>query len=317
LREEKTEQDAYLAALVRKGKLINLWDFRNKAGTAAFMRRYQNEVVDPDTQKFPEVWFTGGKDDWAPPEGYPGCFDRELSLGDAKRPGWRYVTGVDPAAGIKTQSSVRFACVTLAMDPEEPQYTYLVDIDYGQYPLDSDNPDKKTQVNVVLNHVDAYGSRVILETNNIQGVYDGVLRRAARERGMLVTITGHYTSKGKKIDPETGVEAMQPMVENGFLRLPAHSASDRKKVQELVNEFTLLGVYGTTDILYAFWFAWRALERYRVKTAVKEADHVEMPAYMMSQTSWDFPPQWSQEQRLRFLGLAPPAEEEDFEEEAI
>jgi hypothetical protein len=311
---ERAQVDSDAAELqerIRKGFVTNLYEYRRTRGVGAFMRRYQNVVSDPDTQLFPEVWFKGGRDEFSPPGGYPGCWNDSLALGEDRKAGWRYVTAIDPAAGMRTQASVRFASVTLGFDPENPQYTHLVDMEYGHHPLDSDVPGKRTQVNAVLQQVQQYNSRVVLETNNIQGVYDGVLRKAAKKLGLILSITGHATTKQKKHDTELGIEAMAPMVENGYLVLPGKS---RKIVQELVNEMTLYGVNPTDDILMAFWFGWRVIERMRTRTIIQHADITKMKPYMFSEVDYDFPPGFTDAQKMSFFGVETEEIVEDDEE---
>jgi hypothetical protein len=309
--EQERDESEYGARLwndiYKTGKVKNLHDFRRESGISAFMRRYQNIVSDPDEQIFPEVWFEGGDDEYAPPGGYPGCWDKGFALGEERKTGWKYVTGIDPAAGAASQNSARFASLTLAMDPENPRFTYLADLDFGQYPLVSDFPGKTTQAGVVLGQVQKYGSRISLETNNIQGVYDGVLRKEAQKRGLVLQITGHTTSRQRKTDESFGINAMAAMVENGLLRLPEKS---RRKVQELVTEMTLYGVYPTDDLLMAFWFAWNLLERARNRPRITKADPEQVPAYMQQQASYQFPPHWTDEQKMRYLGIIPDDEEE-------
>jgi hypothetical protein len=309
------EDAAALKERIRKGYVTNLYEYRRTRGVSAFMRRYQNVVSDPDMELFPEIWFKGGDDEFAPPGGYPGCWDDTKSLGEERKSGWKYVTAIDPAAGMRTQSSVRFASITLGFDPDNPAYTHLVGMEYGHHPLDSDVPGKRTQVNAVLDQVQHYTSRVVLETNNIQGVYDGVLRKAARKRGMILSVTGHTTTRQKKQDTELGIEAMAPMVENGYLVLPGKS---RKTVQELVNEMTLYGVNPTDDILMALWFGWRVIERMRTRTVVQRADTTKLASYMQSNIQYDFPPKWSDEDKMRFLGIVTDEDEMDDDmEEAL
>jgi hypothetical protein len=181
-------------------------------------------------------------------------------------------------------------------------------MEYGHHPLDSDVPGKRTQVNAVLQQVQQYNSRVVLETNNIQGVYDGVLRKAAKKLGLILSITGHNTTKQKKHDTELGIEAMAPMIENGYLVLPGKS---RKIVQELVNEMTLYGVNPTDDILMAFWFGWRVVERMRTRSIVQHADVTKMKSYMFSEVQYDFPPGWTEAQKMSFLGIVPDDQDEE------
>lgn len=307
--EENEQKQQLYDDIYKSGKVANLHDYRSLKGISAFMRRYQNVVSDPEEQIFPEVWFEGGIDDMAPPGGYPGCWNDKLSLGEPRIPGWKYVTGVDPAGGGKSRDSARFASVTLGMDPENTKYTYLVDLDYGQYPLVSDLP-RETQASKVLNQIEEYNSVVALETNNIQGVYDGVLRKEGRKKGMTLRIQGHATTKQRKQDEEMGVSAMAAMVENGMLVLPGRS---RRKVQELVTEMTLYGVNVTDDILMAFWFAWRILERARTRSSVVTKHPTVAPAYLRTRENFDFPAHWTDKQKMAYLGYDVDAEEEEVE----
>jgi hypothetical protein len=299
-RAETNEVDALLLQKVLDGKITSLGDFRKSHGTKAFMRRYQNEVLDDSTAKFPSLWFRGGKDDWSPPGGYPGCLENDVlhplrSLGE--RPDGKKLTccsGVDPFGGVKGANTARFACVTLGRDfDKDPGITYVMDIDFGTQPMVSDNPGKYSQVDIVLQHAKDYDSRVVLETNNVQSAWAAVLRQEAQRRGTSITITGHTTTLQKKVDPQLGVEAMTAMIENGQLRLPYRSAQDKKSVDELIEEFIYWGFYPTDDILMAFWFAWRALERIsRSKVVVPVEDKPKAPFRFMG-NRWSYPPSWT------------------------
>ena len=306
-----SEAGAEYAARVWSGDIINLLEFKLKKGTRAFNQRYQNIVSDPALQKFPEVWFRGGEDENAPIDGYPGCLDDSSTLGGPAHPNWVYATGVDPQSGSNTRDSARFVSVTLGADPKEPDVFHVADIDYGRYPLESDNPGRTTQANVVLEQSNKYGSRIALETNNIQHVYVGVFKRAAKERGMNVSISGHWTTKNKKMDPEVGIESMQAMIENGNLKLPYKNVTDRRKMDELIDEFVNLGVYPTDDIVMATWFAWMVLKR-RLKSANAPKIQVEdIPVYRSFRPGLDFPPQWTKEQQENWLSSGRTEEEDE------
>jgi hypothetical protein len=293
-----------LRAVTNK-RIENLCEWRKTHGTAAFLKRYQNEIIDPDTQRFPRLWFDGGEDTMAPPGGYPGCLDHAHGLGEERREGWTYITGVDPASGTHGSHTVRFSCVTLGCDfKNDPTHVYLVDLDYGQQPMVSDNPVRESQVDIVLRHVLEYGSRIVLETNNVQGVWAQAIRQEARRRGVIVNITGHQTTSEKKVDPTLGIEAMAPMVENGYFRLPYKDATDKRKVESLVEEFTYWGVFATDDILMGTWFGWRVLERMKRSHAIKPAEHRVIPSYRSIGDRWSFGPAWTQKQKAVFLGLA-------------
>jgi len=319
---DSNQADAELLEKVKQGKVISLLDFRNGHGTRAFMRRYQNEVQDDSMAKFPNIWFTGGEGEWAPPGGYPGCIEdgeRHLGRSLGERPDTKgtltCVTGVDPAAGTKGAYTVRFACVSLGCDiANDPNTVYLLDLDFGQQPMVSDNASKESQMDVVLQHVKNFGGRVILEVNNVQGVWAQALRQEASRRGTDITITGHHTSHSKKVDPQQGIEAMAAMIENGHLRLPYKMPTDRRKVDELIEEFVYWGVYPTDDILMAFWFAWRALERIKRNRRTTPPPRREIPAYRNIGDRFIFPPSWSEKRKLAYLGLTT-EEETDGEDD--
>ena len=312
----RAADDAYYADLegrVKRGEIMNLYAFRREHGSFAFYQRYQNEAIDLEHQKFPRAWFLGESDDMAPPGGYPGCVDNTLELGQ-KLPGYIYVTGVDPASGSQSEYAVRFACVTLGWNPDDPKSVHLADLDYGRYPLVSDNESRQTQAKIVLDHVKRFDSRVVVEVNNIQGVYRDVFQQEAAKQGLSLRMTAHYTSKRKKINFEEGVEAMQPMVENGHLRIPYKNPSDVRKVSELIDEMSLLGAHGTDDIVMALWFAWRVIERNRGRRTSPYVPR-EIPEYMIRGDELIFPPHWDTKRRLAYMGLAP-SEESDEEEDA-
>ncbi len=307
--------DAELLADVQHKHVFNLHTYRTTKGSAAFYRRYQNEPQNEDEAKFPELWFVGGEDNLAPAGGYPGCIDDSLELGLPSTEGWRYVTGVDPASGNKSSQTARFACVTLGADPKQPDETYLMDIAYGNYPLESDNENRTTQLGVILNHAKRYGSTVALETNNTQLVYAGAIRAEAKRRGIIVSIRGHWTTKGRKLDPEFGIEAMAPMIENGKLHLPWAEPSDRRAMQDLIDEFHFWRVYPTKDLVMAFWFAWRVLQRGLKQATFARAQALPKPLWLNRGAEWDMPANWSDRQREAFLSGGPLPDEVEEDEE--
>jgi len=301
---ESNPADKRLLYAVEQGRVQNLYEWRKHHGTAAFLKRFQNDIIDREAQRFPRIWFDGGEDEMCPPGGYPGCLDEHATLNAPKETGFAYFTGVDPAAGTHGPQTVRFACVTLGCDlKNDPNVIKLVALDFGQQPMVSDNPARESQVDIVLRHVNLYGGRVVLETNNVQGVWAQAIRQEARRRGQIVNITGHWTGAEKKVDPQLGIEAMAPMVENGYLRLPYQSVTDRKKVEALIEEFTFWGVFATDDLLMAFWFAWRALERGKRAAIHRTAEKRDIPPYRAVGDRWNLPPTWTERQRAAFFGV--------------
>ena len=303
---------ADLEAKVKDGTVSNLKEWRRKNGSWAFYQRYQNQAIDEEAQMFRPAFFDGGRDDETGID-HVGCKDKERSLGEVDE-GWRVATGVDPAGGSGSKDSARFATVTLAADPRDPNIKYLIDLDFADnLPQESDILGRKTQTSVILDHADRYGGRVRIEANACQRGYLGVVRKAARQSGLTVSVQPHYTGKNK-IDPEIGIHSMVPMFENGYLRIPWRTAHDQRKCQELVNEFLFLGAYPTSDIVMAFWFAWLDLEAQLKAARHTGQNRVQLPQYLKVNRQVTFGPSWTQAQINRYLGVADTEGEEEEDE---
>jgi hypothetical protein len=80
-------------------------------------------------------------------------------------------------------------------------------MDYGDYPLLSDNPSRTTQADIVLDHVRRYNSRLVVETNAQQHAHVSVYRSEARKKNVTLLITGHYC-----VDDETEALSKQGWV---------------------------------------------------------------------------------------------------------
>jgi hypothetical protein len=107
---------------------------------------------------------------------------------------------------------------------------------------------------------------------------------------------------------------MQPMVENGKLHLPYLVPSDRRKVDELLEEFINWGVYPTKDIVMSFWFAWRVLQRQLKTSGYGLHREPQPPMYWDYRPELIFPENWTEEQIAAYRrGKPAPSEEEDEE----
>jgi hypothetical protein len=131
---------------------------------------------------------------------------------------------------------------------------------------------------------------------------------------MTISISGHWTTKKAKLDPNLGIEAMQPLVENGKLHLPYFSPSDRRKVDELLEEFVNWNVYPTKDIAMSFWFAWRVLTRSLKAMFVNTYQPEKLPPWREYRPDLIFPDHWTEEQRATYLRGKPISEAEEDEE---
>jgi len=101
-------------------------------GPAKFAQRFRNIAVDKSRMIFREEYVKGG---YIGKEQYPGCLDRNYSIGD-RDPSWWLYGGFDPAVGIKAQAKF-CAHITLAAgscDEHERCY-WVVDLKRDQMTL--------------------------------------------------------------------------------------------------------------------------------------------------------------------------------------
>jgi hypothetical protein len=316
-RAKADESAASLLKMIRDGKIINLKAFRDEQGSIAFYRRYQNEPFDPSKQVFNRLWLIGGHDVLSPSTGYPGCLDETASFGEDKQDGWVYWTGVDPSSGGSTAKwAANFACITLGYNPNDPQkLIHLVDMDYGDYPLLSDNPSRTTQADIVLDHVRRYNSRLVVETNAQQHAHVSVYRSEARKKNVTLLITGHYTSLSRKINFKDGVPAIAPYFENGQVQIPYRRPEDKRRAQQFIEEAVNYPLYATDDCLMAFWMAWMRIDSLLKQNRQSVITKVERPAYFnRRQAEINFPPHWTSKQREAYLLGNSPEELEEAEE---
>jgi len=230
-----------------------LWLMQRKLlmGTLDFNKRFQNIAVDPSRMVFREEYVRGG---WAGKTQYPGCIDRDYVVGDYS-PEWRRVAGFDPAVGTRSRSAKFCAHCVIAQGScaKHERCYWIVDLVRDQMTLPQ-------QVELILNQHERYDlTKTLIEANSYQaGLYQAVQDKMS-ERGIRYAIDPHYTTRGNKPDPELGVQAMSPVVENGELHIPWGNPESQRKMQILVDE--LIQYPGrTTDTVMASWFAWKQLK---------------------------------------------------------
>jgi len=292
-RARTSELYAQVLEAVRTGRKTNLWTFRysTEGGTVAFFQRYQCTPFDPDSQEWQMVHFRGDGDE------YPGCFDEELSYGQLKS-GWIAVTALDPQSGSTTKASARVGLITLAANPAEPNKWYAVDLDYGKWKQMSADPAARTQMSRLVDHLVAYDSLGIIESNAAQKGLIDAARLEAQKRGTTIRVKPHHTGRNK-YDPEVGLRSLLPMFERGAIRLPYQTPADQKKSDELAREFTMWGVYPYNDLAMAFWMAAFWL-RLRLKVRRKAMVHQELPDYVNRISDIPRPRTWSDAQWQAF-----------------
>lgn len=278
IKAQSSEYYHKLAQDIAAEKVKNLYTFRwgTEGGSIAYFRRYQNEPIDVEAQEFRPIFFEGG--DLPNGESYPGCFDEERSYGEFD-PSWVIVTGCDPNAGKNTKASARFAVVTLGADPDKPNKWYLLGLEYGKLKQQSVDPNQRTQMSILVGALSHFGGIGYIEDNAAQAGLLDAAKLQAQRMGVSVRLRNQHTGGYNKNDPFVGVESLVPMFESGAISIPYKTDSDKKKSKELMNEFTLLGVYPYTDIVMGFWIAAynlrKRLKMHKAKQKILNDDDIQ------------------------------------------
>jgi hypothetical protein len=301
----KAETSAFYAELqdaLQANLKTNLYTFRygTDGGTLAYFQRYQCQPIDPDAQEWKEVYFRGDDGE------YPGCFDEERSYGEFEK-SWTIVTALDPQSGHKTKSSARVGLVTLAADLKKPKIWYVIGLDYGKWKQQSADPNMPTQMKALVEALEHFDSQGIIENNAAQAGLVDAARIEAKRQGKVIRVKEHHTGANKNA-PDVGLASLLPMFERGAVRLPYKTDSDKKKSNELMNEFTMKGVYPYTDLMMAFWMAAYHLRK-RLESLKRPDNDEPIPEYVNRLDDIDWPVGWTMAQRRAYLGL-----DEDLEE---
>ncbi len=229
-----------------------LWLMERKAsmGTLDFNKRFRNIAVDPSRMIFREEYIKGG---YIGKTNHPGCLDENYRIGEYEE-SWRRVAGFDPAVGI-TRSRKFCAHLTLAEGScqEHDKCYWIVDLHRDQMTLPQ-------QVRFIIERHQEYNLfKSVIEANSAFAGVQQAIEEEMSQNGLALNIVPHYTTRGNKPDPETGVERMAPWFENGQVHIPWGNASSRGRMKQLVDELIMYpGRF--TDTVMAFWFAWRDLQ---------------------------------------------------------
>jgi hypothetical protein len=239
---------------------------RAAAGAIAFNRSYRNRVQSEETQVFPDVFFTGGVYDKLP---VPGCYDRNLTYSNLYTMTGGYdlltVIGIDPdiaddakagrmGRGRESRRENYFGAVALGYVRSAGLSVprgHVVVLHVGRALLNWSR--QKAEVYRLYNR---YSPRlVVVEKNH----YQAALAAQAGEDYPTIPILPVFTGINK-IDPDVGVEAMQPHFQNGLFLLPYGDRYSKRLSEQLSIEFTKWPLWPTSDLLMAFWLAWVRLE---------------------------------------------------------
>ena len=214
-------------------------------GTLAFNKRYRNMPVDPERQVFKEEFFVGG---WLGREKHNPILDPEYTIGGAPRD-WPHYGGHD--IGSLVGWSVSIALAHGKCDKHE-SCIWVQDLNRDQMSF----PTQAHSICDIYTEYDMLELRS--EANGIQeGIGDMAMQEAER-RGLAINVSPHVSSKENKPDPEIGVTAMLPWFEQARVHIPYATATDRRVMDILKDEF-ITHPGKTTDCVMAFWFAWLGL----------------------------------------------------------
>lgn len=291
----------------------NLYTFKygTEGGSIAYYRRYQNEPLDLESQEFKDVYFTGGE--LPNGESYPGCFDGERSYGEWD-PKWVVAHGCDPNAGKRTKASARFSVVTLAADLEVPNVWYLIGLEYGKLKQQSADPTARTQMSIFCGALQQFGGIGWIEDNAVQAGLVDAAKLQAQRMGIHIRVRPHHTGSNKN-DPYVGLESLVPMFEMGAIHIPYKTESDKKKSRELMNEFTLMGVYPYVDIAMGFWIAAYNLRlRLKAKKRKPAQSNDDIPFYRNRLHDFQIPRSWTKEQVRAFKARQQDIDIDELEE---
>lgn len=248
---------------------------RASIGPVSFNKRYRNIALDESEIAFSQEWILGGEKNGIV---YPGCLDYERSWGDHQDK-WYTVLGLDPASGSRSRWATWPSYILLGTDFEEsPQRFYLIDLFRKQVGYDDiidvlldGNPEKglpgfRKLYNYDLAKVESNGYGTWLSTS----------RRMEDEMRGGLRVESSWTGRNK-IDPESGVRAMQKIFEDGLVRIPYALPSDKDRASELIEQITTFPK-GTTDYVMALWFCWLGCrEQLKNTVAIKKSGN-DMPS---------------------------------------
>jgi predicted phage terminase large subunit-like protein len=222
-------------------------------GTLNFNKRYRNIAVDASRQVVKEAYITGG---WFKGVQYPGCLDRQFSIGTYERGLWRAVAGFDPAGGKSRHAKFCAHAIWAEGSCRDHERCYWVlDLQREQWTL----PQMVERILDAHQKIELQSTQI--EANAFQiGLQEAVMQKM-NERGMAYTVEPHYTSRTNKPDPETGVSAMSPWFEQGKVHIPWGDPHSQRVMGQLVDELVTYPDARTTDTVMASWFAWRKLEQ--------------------------------------------------------
>ena len=221
---------------------------KSTTGTLDFNRRYRNRAIDPERMIFREEYVRGG---YVGVEKFPGCLDRHHTVGDASQC-QRLYGGHDPASGVKKGHSwVGHVVIGVGSCEKHPERCWWV-ID-----LERDTMTGPRQADFIIQqHLEYDLTCTMVESNGFQLGLNQFVKERLDRRGLALKIEPHHTGQNK-IDPEVGVEALSPIVENGMLHIPWGDEHSRRKMRQLVLEMEEYPGR-TYDTVMALWLAWRA-----------------------------------------------------------
>jgi hypothetical protein len=240
----------------------------SRQGIVDFNKRFRNIAVDESMTVFRKAWIHGNISDGGD---FPGCrdytrhwgdcpYEKEESGADAH---WYLSLGLDPSSGRRGEAASWTAFVLIAVDlsAPEPRPRYIIDIyreqmgfeDILSYLLDGGIDAQGKRIEGFYNRY-PYNVAMVEQNSFSHWIMLSPRRQTFELNHPGVHVLSMETQVGNKWDPISGVAGTQSMVQDGLVRIPYQSASDRNKAAEFIDQM-LIFPEGICDYAMAFWFA--------------------------------------------------------------
>lgn len=245
-------------------------ELSSKGSTALFETMYQQNPVMDDAAMLDRVWIEGDAT-------HPGCWDLRA---------WGEPPGPlkDQDVGWWTRTRV------ISVDPSPTRYTGVVIADVDTH---KDEAGSAYRIHVIEASSHRWNLRDIV--SNLRGAVAKygpidyvIFEQNAAQRWFLQDIEfrqirdayqfrvrGHTTTHQNKADDQFGVQSLGAAFENGLIRLPGGSPTDRRKIEPLIEEGLQFPWGSTDDILMALWFIrWQSQRLY---PQIRDGETTAMP----------------------------------------
>jgi len=242
-----TSEDRGECLWPQKWPMENLLLLRYTIGSTVFEREYQNKVLSDESALFKIGWLEKAKDENL--TYIKGNFHEWL-----KRNEFTYIVqGTDPSLVDDRRKAERtdsdYSVITSwGLDKTGNRVLLGLWRERGVTPA-------KIEEAIEIEYRRFEPEYHFLESNSFGTIY---AHNLINKRGLR--LTKHHTDR-RKDDLYVGIPGMAVSFENGKVRLPYKTESDRRLTDAFITEFHGLGSEKHDDIVMSTWIAWTGIER--------------------------------------------------------